>query len=55
MDTALIKSVIHTLGSVEIRGRENMEKMLGCINALESIVKSVESAPESEERGCDNG
>lgn len=42
MDTNLIKMVISTLDTIEVKGRDNLDKLLGCINALESVVQSVE-------------
>lgn len=42
MNTDLIKMVISTLDSIEVKGRDNLDKLLGCINALESVVQSVE-------------
>ena len=32
-----IESVIRTLNVVEVRGRQNMDRLLGCILALESL------------------
>ena len=42
MNTELIKMVISTLDSIEVKGRDNLDKLLGCINALESVVQSAE-------------
>ena len=42
MNTELIKMVISTLDSIEVKGRGNLDKLLGCINALETVVQSVE-------------
>ena len=42
MNTELIKMVISTLDTIEVRGRDNLDKMLGCINALETVVQSIE-------------
>ena len=43
MDTMLIKVVISTLNDVEVRGKDNLDRLLGCINALESLVLAAES------------
>lgn len=48
MNTELIKMVISTLDSIEVRGRDNLDKLLGCINALETIVQSVEAQKKLE-------
>lgn len=45
MDTKLLKMVISTLNGVEVKGKDNLDRLLGCINALETIVKSAESVP----------
>lgn len=45
MDTTLIKMVISTLNGVEVKGKDNLDRLLGCINALESVVKALEAAP----------
>ena len=42
MNTELIKMVISTLDTIEVKGRDNMDKLLGCINALETVVQSSE-------------
>lgn len=39
----LIKAVITTLESVEVKGAENWDKMLGCVNALKSYVAQAEA------------
>lgn len=49
MDKKLLQSVICTLEHIEVRGRENMNMLVGCINALESVVKSLnDEAKEGE-------
>ena len=45
MDTTLIKMVISTLNGVEVKGKDNLDRLLGCINALESVVSVMEKAP----------
>lgn len=58
MNTTLIKMIISTLNTVEVKGKENLDALLGCINALESVVKAMESTPaggESEKGADDHG
>lgn len=58
MDTTLIKMVISTLNDVEVKGKDNLDKMLGCINALESVVQIMEAAPaqrQNSKQEVDNG
>lgn len=45
----LLKSVISALDGVEVRGRENMDKLLGSIRALETIVAALEQAQTDTE------
>lgn len=60
-DTAkLIQLVISTLNDVEVKGRENLDKLLGSINALESVEKilraqTITSATAVENREETNG
>lgn len=43
MDTTkVILAVIATLNAVEVKGEENMDRLLGCINALRQLVKEEE-------------
>lgn len=46
----LIKLVISTLNEVEVKGKDNLDKLLGSINALESVVQIMESSPEPEKQ-----
>lgn len=41
----LIKMVTSTLNTVEVKGKDNLDKLLGCINALENVVQIMEAAP----------
>ena len=34
-----IKKVIYTLNLVEVHGADNMNRLLGCIQALESVLE----------------
>lgn len=56
MDTTLIRLVISTLNDVEVKGKNNLDKLLGCINALESFVQVAEAQPpEKPEQEVSNG
>lgn len=47
MDTTMIRCVIATLNDIEVKGKDNMDKLLGSIMALESIAQIMEQpAPE---------
>ena len=42
----IIPAVIKTLETISVSGKENMSKLLGCIQALESLL----AEPEKEEQ-----
>ena len=46
-DVTIIKLVLNTLGGIEIKGKNNIEAMLGCMNALESFIQIAEAQEES--------
>lgn len=41
MDIITAKALIQTLNSIEVKGKENMEALLGCIWTLETEVKEL--------------
>lgn len=43
MDSYLIRVVVSTLNDIEVKGRDNLDKLLGCINALESVAKEMDA------------
>lgn len=43
MESQLIRIVISTLNEVEVKGRENLDKLLGSINALESVAQMLDA------------
>lgn len=45
MNVDLIKLVISTLNDIEVKGKNNLDKLLGCINALEDVVQIMEANP----------
>ena len=40
----LIKQIINTLEQIEVHGRDNMAKLLGCIYALEEMIQQNEQS-----------
>lgn len=38
MDRNLILAILSNLNSIEVRGEENMNKLLGCIQALRRLL-----------------
>lgn len=55
MDTTIIKLVLNTLEDIEIKGKQNIDAMLGCMNALESFIQQVESENKEEGEVVNNG
>lgn len=43
MDSTMIRIIISTLNDIEVKGRDNLDKLLGCINALESVAKEMDA------------
>lgn len=41
-------NVINTLNTIEIKGRENMNRMLGCIMLLERMAAEKDEEPKIE-------
>lgn len=48
MDLTIIKAVISTLDCIEVKGRDNLDALLGCINALESFAQIAEIQDENK-------
>ena len=42
MDTTVIRCVIATLNDIEVKGKDNLDKLLGSIMALEGIAQLME-------------
>lgn len=47
----ILKIVILTLESIEVRGSENLSKLLGCINALNEIINQPKDKDGEEVNG----
>lgn len=46
----IIEYVINTLNTIRVSGKEDLQKVLGCILALESLIKE-----DTEEKEKENG
>ena len=56
MDTSIIRCVIATLNDIEVKGKDNLDKLLGSIMALEGVAQMLEqSAPEEKPKEEVNG
>lgn len=42
LNKAYLEAIVTTLNSIEVHGKDNLSKLLGCINALESILAEQE-------------
>lgn len=38
-----LKTLLRSLGSIEVKGRENMDLLLGCIIAVERMIAKIEA------------
>lgn len=45
----MLQSIIQTLGEIEVKGEDNMSKLLGCIYALKSLAAETPENTEKEE------
>ena len=43
-----VKAVINTLNQVEVRGKTNMDRLLGSIIALEKLLAALDKPEETE-------
>lgn len=49
MDATLIRAVIATLNGIEVKGKKNLDALLGCINALESVAQVLDRQNNQQE------
>jgi len=47
----IIQSLIVTLGKIEVRGKENLDMLLGCIQTLEKLLKAFDEDQKKEDTG----
>lgn len=48
-DVTIIKLVLNTLEDIEIKGKKNIDAMLGCMNALENFVRNAVAEKNKKE------
>lgn len=48
MDVQMIRCVIVTLNDIEVKGKDNLDKLLGSIMALESVAQSIEQHTQEQ-------
>lgn len=51
MTIAEIQKIITTLESIEVHGRQNLDKLLACIMFLDGKAKELEKAESEEDDG----
>ena len=44
----ILQTIVLTLEDIEVKGSDNMSKLLGCIQALKEIINQQESAPNED-------
>lgn len=47
-DITLIRQTVLTLNTIEVKGKDNMSKLLGCIYALEGVIKDSEQTTKED-------
>lgn len=47
----LLQTIVLTLEDIEVKGSDNMSKLLGCINALNSYIQSQSENEDGEVNG----
>lgn len=45
-DYGMIRMIISTLNEIEVKGKDNLSKLLGCINALTEIINQPKDGEE---------
>ena len=45
----LLRLVLNTLNDVEVKGKDNLDRLLGCINALETALQNLEALDTATE------
>ena len=48
MDITMIRCVIATLNDIEVKGKDNLDKLLGSIIALENVAQSIEQHTQEQ-------
>ncbi len=50
----VLRSLISTLNQIDVRGKDNMDRLLGCIQTLEQLLDIVTSAKDEPKGGAGN-
>lgn len=51
MDVELLERVLYTLNNISVKGKDNLDMLLGCINTINSIIQvaKIKDAEKTEE------
>lgn len=55
MNEYIIQTVIDTLNTIEVHGKTNLSRILGCISALEQFVAQGEEEPQEKDKTTEEG
>lgn len=50
---AKLATVHNTMNGIEVKGKENMSRLLGCMSLLETLINAVEKLNVQEDPGGD--
>lgn len=45
----LLKGTVNTLNGIEVKGEENLDRLLGCIRALKTVITTMETKSKDGE------
>ena len=46
-----LEHLLNSLAKVEVRGKDNLDILLGCIMAIEQAIEQIDAPPEEENNG----
>ena len=50
-NSSILLAVANTLGLISVRGKDDCDRMAGCIKAIETIADSLSKEPKEESDG----
>lgn len=48
MNKTLLSQIINTLETIEVKGKDNLSKLLGCISALEQLAQEEDNGRQDD-------
>ena len=55
MNEYIIQTVIDTLNTIEVHGKTNLSRLLGCISALEQLAAQGKEEPQEKGNPAEEG